>query len=518
MNVNPLGVLLDFAFNWHTHFWFHVQVLQGNSGQRNTLVLRLGNFITFWYNYHQTLVAYQVYYNYFMNYFEAFADASDRRPTREEVARIESLHSDILNRFLELQTRNKKFPAQFLLSEIALYTPNITTAVWVAKLREHLATWPEFEHRDRVVVEDTALLETINAFFAKYDRREILRHIAWFFVQVFAPLGDIELLKNKFGDHDKGVENRHIFCATEVEATYGGLATTVYVATRLTSQVRVQVNRTLTHIINAAVNGVSRLSRENDPSGVAIIEKLNNTHLSLWPPDSLLTWRGLNEMYASFAPHKDSLAEYWVHGHERLRQLAEQPRYSQALALRPNFLLPLFAYDYLLNTVSIAVTALARPIFYAQGTAAMDHGGLGFGFARELVKAMDGAGLKIDPAGRINESWVTSRWRKEMSMMADCLSSGEDIFPEVPAMQLAYEAFQRQRRQSNASLPLSDVWREEQVFFITACFSMCTRAGPLRAVTGDCNKAVRNFPAFARAFQCPTGSPMNPALKCLYFD
>nr|XP_054924821.1 uncharacterized protein LOC129383879 [Dermacentor andersoni] len=214
-----------------------------------------------------------------------------------------------------------------------------------------------------------------------------------FNVQVFAPLGDIDLLKNKYGDQDKGVENRPVFCATEVEASYGVLLTSVYVATRLTLQARMQVNRTLTYIINAAVNGVNRLSWGNDPSRTAVIAKLNNTRVSLWPPDLLLTWRGLNEMYATFAPHKDSVAEYWVHGHERLRQLAEQPRYSQALALRPNFVLPLFAYDYLLNMVSIAVTALARPVFYAQGTAAVDHGGLGFGFARELVKALDSTGL-----------------------------------------------------------------------------------------------------------------------------
>ncbi|XP_075526409.1 uncharacterized protein LOC142558137 [Dermacentor variabilis] len=108
LNVNPLGVLLDFAFNWQTPFWFQVQVLQGNSGERNALVLRLGNLITFWSNYHQNLVADEVYYNYLINYFEAFADASDRRPTREEVARMESLHSDVLDRFLDLQTRNRK--------------------------------------------------------------------------------------------------------------------------------------------------------------------------------------------------------------------------------------------------------------------------------------------------------------------------------------------------------------------------------------------------------------------------
>ncbi|XP_049513274.1 neprilysin-1-like [Dermacentor silvarum] len=336
--------------------------------------------------------------------------------------------------------------------------------------------------------------------------------------QVFAPLGDIDLLKNKFGDHDKGVENRPVFCSTEVEATYGVLIPSVYVAAHLTPQARLQANRTLTYIINAAVNGINRLSWGNDSSRIAIIEKLNNTGVSLWPPDSLLTWRGLNEMYATFAPYKNSFAEYWVHGHERLRQLAEQPRYGQALAIRPNFVLPLFAYDYVLNTVSIAVNALARPLFYAQGTAAMDHGGFGFGFARELVKTLDGTSLKVDPAGRINDSWVTPEWREQTSMKANCLSSGKDIFPEVPALQLAYEAFQRRHRELPASLRLSDVWSEEQVFFITACFTMCTLAGPIRALTGDCNKAVSNFPAFAQAFQCPTGSPMNPEQKCFYFD
>nr|XP_054924801.1 endothelin-converting enzyme 1-like [Dermacentor andersoni] len=120
LNVNPLGVLLDFAFNWRTPFWFHVQVLQVNSGNRNTLVLRLGNFITFWSNHHQSLVADQVYYNYLINYFAAFADASDRRPTKEEVSRMESIHSDVLNQFLDLQTRNRK--ARKLTSCLVLQT------------------------------------------------------------------------------------------------------------------------------------------------------------------------------------------------------------------------------------------------------------------------------------------------------------------------------------------------------------------------------------------------------------
>ncbi|KAH7965512.1 hypothetical protein HPB49_008523 [Dermacentor silvarum] len=62
---------------------------------------------------------------------------------------------------------------------------------------------------------------------------------------------------------------------------------------------------------------------------------------------------------------------------------------------------------------------------------------------------------------------------------------------------------------------------EEQAFFIAICHGMCH---PAHRVTGgvvagsDCNKAMRNFPPFAVAFGCSEGLPMNPALKCSFFQ
>ncbi|XP_077497967.1 endothelin-converting enzyme 1-like [Amblyomma americanum] len=520
--ASPLGILLDLAFNWQTPFWFHVQVWPDHSGDRNVLMLRSGNFMMFWSNFHKSLMAERVYYNYYMSYFEAFAGVNESKPTEEEVAKTAAMESDILGRFMELLIRKNKTPADFSLSEVERLTPSINSSEWLSEIGLHVALWPDFGAGDHVLVEDTALLTTVDQLFAKYSRREVARHIAWFFVQVFAPLGNIELLKNKFGEFDRGISNRPVFCATEVEASYGVLIRLLFLEALFTTKARSIVDRTLEDITESARQRFATVALGSNSSSsntsAAAKSKLDKLRVSLWPPDSLLKWRALSEMYSSFAPAQESLARYWVHGHERLRQLSEQPQYAQALAQRANFLMPLIRYDYLRNVVSVSVATLQRPLFYLYGTPAMTHGGLGFTFAKELVKALDSTGLMVDPSGRIDDSWVPAEWREHTAQRACCLPSGDDIFPEVPALRIAHDAFLRRRRREAGGTRVSLLWSDQQVFFITACFSMCGRRGSAGSLGGDCNKAVSNLSPFARAFHCPSGSPMNPKRRCTYFE
>ncbi|XP_077497808.1 endothelin-converting enzyme 2-like [Amblyomma americanum] len=520
--ASPLGILLDLAFNWQMPFWFHVQVWPDHSGDRNVLMLRSGNFMMFWSNFHMSLMAEHVYYNYYMSYFEAFAGVNESKPTEKEVAKTAAMESDILGRFMEVLIRKNKTPAEFPLSEIERLTPCINSSEWLSEIGLHVALWPDFGAGDHVLVEDTALLTTVDQLFAKYSRREMARHIAWFFVQVFAPLGNIELLKNVFGEFDRGISNRPVFCATEVEASYGVLIRLLFLEAHFTTKARSIVDRTLEDITESARQRFATvaLGRNSSSSNAfaASKSKLDKLRVSLWPPDSLLKWRALSEMYSSFAPAQESLARYWVHGHERLRQLSEQPQYAQALAQRANFLMPLIRYDYLRNVVSVSVATLQRPLFYLYGTPAMTHGGLGFTFAKELVKALDSTGLMVDPSGRIDDSWLPAEWREHTALRARCLPSGDDIFPEVPALRIAHDAFLRRRRREAGGTRVSLLWSDHQVFFITACFTMCGRRGSAGSLGGDCNKAVSNLSPFARAFHCPSGSPMNPERRCTYFE
>ncbi|KAH6927798.1 hypothetical protein HPB50_008632 [Hyalomma asiaticum] len=98
-------------------------------------------------------------------------------------------------------------------------------------------------------------------------------------------------------------------------------------------------------------------------------------------------------------------------------------------------------------------------------------------------------------------------------------------FPEIPALEASYAAFQRQLElkgddveQDNRQRRIMSTFTEQQVFFITACFTLCRLPKTIKSYGGDCNKAAMHFKPYAAAFKCKLGSRMNPLVKCPYFN
>ncbi|KAH9360616.1 hypothetical protein HPB48_007563 [Haemaphysalis longicornis] len=198
-----------------------------------------------------------------------------------------------------------------------------------------------------------------------------------------------------------------------------------------------------------------------------------------------------------------------------------------------NYVLPYFAYDNLQNSVAVSVAAISMPYFHGPGTKAMRHGGLGFPYALELVRAFDPSGQgKVDVRDvPVNES-VLAAWKEEIAKKAaesalcstkvrgdrkaGALAGTTHPFPEVPAIEIAYRAFESSLDQER--VPESDVVKQKQVFFIASCLVMCSLPGSFNRHRLDCNKAVANFPPFRDAFNCPSGVWLNYTNKCGFFD
>jgi predicted metalloendopeptidase len=83
----------------------------------------------------------------------------------------------------------------------------------------------------------------------------------------------------------------------------------------------------------------------------------------------------------------------------------------------------------------------------------------------------------------------------------------------------------RSLRYKNFKLPGLDNYTPEQLFFISFGRQWCSKTTPERAVRQlhtDVHSPARvrihgpiqNSPDFAKAFNCPSGSPMNPVKKC----
>ncbi|KAH7699419.1 Neprilysin, partial [Aphelenchoides avenae] len=107
------------------------------------------------------------------------------------------------------------------------------------------------------------------------------------------------------------------------------------------------------------------------------------------------------------------------------------------------------------------------------------------------------------------------------------LTQGENI-ADNGGLKEAYQAYREHVRKlgrEEAPLPGLEKYTQDQIFFLAFARTYCTNISPQKAEelrTSDVHSPGRfrvlgtlmNSQDFARAFQCPAASPMNPSQKC----
>ncbi|KAH7965046.1 hypothetical protein HPB49_003094 [Dermacentor silvarum] len=465
--ANPLGVLLDMAYNWRLGLWFDAASLHKsmNNGEcRHVILLSPGTFVIFWYPYQRSVSAldYEDYWNHFYRTMEP-----DRpQLTAEEIARIASVETGVFTELTAVTNSTLQEPAEVSLADMERFTNTVSSNQWIVELNKAIRPDDPFTAASTLVVSDVGLLRTIGNLFSRYTRREILRHISWFFIQVFAGLADRRLLVSKVGHEGRAWLYRHIFCATEVEAAFKALVVALYVVPRFSKPLRQEISDQLSEVVTSAIRLLSNVSWADELSKRAAVRKLQSVKTLLWLPDSLLTEAALSKMYSNFSLNESSFISYFLNAYENSRILIKRDTYAEALSLPLNFVLPFVNYDYIANTVSIAMAALSAPLYSANATAAMFYGGLGFSYAMAVVRALDDTGIRVDPEGRVLNSevpWVSVQWKDAVANKTSCLGEqSPTLFPEIPAVEVAYAAFQSALAQMDRPLRLATEFTEEQ--------------------------------------------------------
>ncbi|KAM7305872.1 neprilysin-3-like [Ixodes scapularis] len=231
----------------------------------------------------------------------------------------------------------------------------------------------------------------------------------------------------------------------------------------------------------------------------------------------LSSWNGINRYYSRYPVPRGSFLDAY---------LATSRAYAkQQLKLRPyrsshfaNADLesdkPSVSYGGP-NTISIAAAAMVSTFFDVREQPALNFGVLGSIVTRQLMRAFHHENRRYDEQGyrfRWNESEeikFMDRWNCRQN-----LRPGLPYDDAEPTVSIGAHALFRAYKKAAAGRfdVASGGLNSDQLFFVSRCYVYC---GYRHIDTPhECAVLAQDSPEFARAFNCPKGSPMNPENKC----
>jgi len=194
------------------------------------------------------------------------------------------------------------------------------------------------------------------------------------------------------------------------------------------------------------------------------------------------------------------------------------------------------------NKIVVPAGILRPPFYHFEYPHAENFGALGFVVGHELTHGFDYNGAMFDKDGNL-ANWWTKTSLVNFAQREKCLVkqyskcevqghklSGRKTLGENTAdnggLKLAYKAYQKWLANKDHDTTLPNLGLSSgQLFFLSFAQIWCEKATPNYALSDlDTNvhspgkirveMTLRNSADFAKAYNCPLGSPMNPKDKC----
>jgi predicted metalloendopeptidase len=200
-------------------------------------------------------------------------------------------------------------------------------------------------------------------------------------------------------------------------------------------------------------------------------------------------------------------------------------------------------YDPSLNQMVLPAGILQPPFFGAKFHPAVNFGGTGGStIGHEMTHGFDDEGSQFDASGNLAD-WWSKPTKAEFQKAAQCvveqyaryeavpgvnlngkLTSGENI-ADIGGVKLGFQAYEAWRAKQKAPPPREvDGFSDDQLYFLAYGQSWCSKMTPETLETRAhsdphspprwrVNGVVVNLPAFAEAYRCAAGTPMNPGAE-----
>ncbi|KAH8304740.1 hypothetical protein KR044_004215, partial [Drosophila immigrans] len=286
----------------------------------------------------------------------------------------------------------------------------------------------------------------------------------------------------------------------------------------------------------------------DDKTRLEAVKKLHSVHAHIAYPDELLDDEKLAKFYENLEIHPDqyfesSLALKMFDSEYMLNQLRLPVNKTEWIRHARSTVVDAY-YSNEENSIELPAAVLQGHYYNANRPNYMNFGGIGNFIGHEFTHGFDDMGSQFDLAGNKRDWWQPDT-KKAYLEKAQCIihqygnfteprtglkingihTQGENI-ADNGGVKEAYKAYHRwvEKHGSEPRLPDLD-YTPQQMFWIAAGQVWCSKVRKeylSLAITVDEHSPwqyrvlgpLRNSNDFAKDFQCPTGSPMNPVHKC----
>jgi len=369
--------------------------------------------------------------------------------------------------------------------------------------------------------------------FDAEDAAALRSNLRYMLVSTFTPVlpedDFAEVLKPLFSDL-YGIKERPARwkkCYHATEKAMGGHMSKLYVDTFFPDANRDAAKAMLQEIRETFKDDLKEVSWMDDETREVAKSKLDQMVFEVAYPTEWPEWCDLDTL------HREEFLENYVRTEKckadkersRLHQEVDRREWQYAGSTDVNAY-----YSQKVNGLFIPAAVLDPPFFDAGYPSARNYGSIGAVLGHEMTHGFDDQGRKFDALGR-RHAWWNDKTVLAFEDRAQCirdqygaytlhgkpvngkLTLGEDI-ADLGGLKMAHRAWGKAAPRSEA---------EDRVFFLAFAQTWC---GVERKKAEDkglfdshaprkwrVRGTLSDMPAFAHAYKCPEGSPMNPGAK-----
>ncbi|ESO07738.1 hypothetical protein HELRODRAFT_110566 [Helobdella robusta] len=334
-------------------------------------------------------------------------------------------------------------------------------------------------------------------------------------------------------------------CVYESESIMGFVLSTQYIQEEFNEGSRTSAVEMVKYIRKAFIDNLPNLAWMDEATRKAAIDKAEAVVEKIGFPEFVLNTTELDIKYAELDIHED---QYFLNCYKTLINgmntgLAKLRKDNDKMSwsMTPQTVNAYYTPNK--NEIVFPAGILQLPFYHKDYPKSLNFGAMGVIMGHELTHGFDDQGRRYDKTGIMRMWWnekIIELFQERTQCLVDQYSNysingdnlkgkmtlGENIADNggLKSAYYAYEQYIADRTNIDPQLP-GVPYNSKQLFFISFAQVWCansnaadvknsimidTHSPPRFRVIGS----VTNFPEFAKQFNCPAGSPMNPLKKC----